>query len=97
MKLVEEATEKLPEYVYIWPELAIDVLKSYQATTEYPERDVTSLKKLRQETLVKEEELNRLSQQLTQQQEECSAIHGQLEMEKAKQKQVEETSQELVS
>jgi uncharacterized protein YlxW (UPF0749 family) len=84
-------------FVYLWVELAIDVLKSYRPTTEHPERDTTSLKKLRQEMLVKEEELNRLSQQLTQQQEECCAIRDQLEKEKTKQQQFEETSQELVS
>ena len=73
------------------------MLKSYRPTAEYPERDMTSVKKLREEMLAKEEELNSLSQQLTKQQEECRLIHEQLEKEKAKRQQFQETSEELVS
>ena len=84
-------------HIYFWAELAIDVLKSYRPTTERPERDMTSLKKLRQEMLEKEEEVNGLSQQLTKQQEECRVIREQLEKEKKKQQKFQETTRELVS
>ena len=73
------------------------MLKSYRPTTERPERDMTSLKKLRQEMLEKEEEVGGLSQQLTKQQEECRVIREQLEKEKKKQQKFQETTQELVS
>ena len=76
------------------------MLKSYQPTSNrhHSERDATSLKKLRQEILTKEEQLDTLSNQLKKQQEECSLIKAQLVKEKEKQRlSVEETSQELVS
>ena len=64
---------------------------------EHPERDVTSLKKLREEMLEKEEKLNKLTEQLKQQEKECSVIRNQLEKEKTKQQKLNETNQELVS
>ena len=74
------------------------MLKSYQPSPERPERDVTSMKKLRQEVLTKEEQLEKLSNQLKHQEKECSLIKAQLVKDKEKhRKSVEETSQELVS
>ena len=83
--------------LFLSSDLAIDVLKSNRPTIDQPERDMTSLRKLREEMLTKEQELKKLSEQLKQQQEECSAIREQLGKAQAKQQQFEETNQELVS
>ncbi|XP_028409956.1 centrosomal protein of 72 kDa-like [Dendronephthya gigantea] len=78
-------------------DLAIAVLKNYRPTLDQPERDMTSLRKLREEMLTKEEELKKLSEQLKEQEEECSEIREQLGKEKEKRQLFEETSQELTT
>ena len=75
--------------------IATDILKSYQATYDQDEQDKT-VKQLRQELSVKEEGLGRLSEQYAQLQEECTTIQNELKKEKAKQKQYETASEELV-
>ena len=70
-------------------------MKSYQATYDQGEQDKT-VTQLRQELSVKEEGLGRLSEQYAQLQEECTTIQNELKKEKAKQKQYETASEELV-
>ena len=81
--------------LFFLPELATDLLKPYQRAHNQAEQN-EAMQQLRQELLVKEEELGRLSEQFAEQQQECHAIQSELDKEKAKEQQLETATEELV-
>lgn len=78
-------------------ELAVALLKSYGSSIEHPERDLTSLKKLREDLSMKEKELSQLSKNLTEQQHTNDELQRQLERERSKRQLNDETTKQLVS